>query len=153
MALLEGLSFGVPTIFSNIPENIAVAEDLGYSFEVSNVASLTKKLSFVLNNYAEAEECALKAKQIIRTENTGPYKAIARIIEQGQRNGTLKKFHPEQMAVVFWTSIKGLAIHKAVHGENYLSPDPEIILKPMDFIVCMGEHQQLHLVLKPQILS
>jgi glycosyltransferase involved in cell wall biosynthesis len=40
MALLEGLSFGIPTVYSNIPENEAVAHDLGYAFQVSDANSL-----------------------------------------------------------------------------------------------------------------
>jgi len=66
MALLEGLSFGVPTIFSDIPENKAVAEGLGYSFRVSDSDNLAERIRFVLANIDEARELGLKAKETIR---------------------------------------------------------------------------------------
>jgi len=66
MALLEGLSFGTPTVYSNIPENEAVANGLGYAFEVSNVNSLAKQLDYVLKNRNEAMAIGEKAKKSIR---------------------------------------------------------------------------------------
>lgn len=60
MALLEGLSFGVPTVYSNIPENEMVAQGLGYAFQVSDVDSLVNQLHDVLRHYDEA--CALGQK-------------------------------------------------------------------------------------------
>lgn len=66
MALLEGLSFGTPTVYSNIPENEAVANGLGFAFEVSNVNSLAKQLDYVLKNRNEAMAIGGKAKKSIR---------------------------------------------------------------------------------------
>lgn len=66
MALLEGLSFGVPTIFSDIPENSAVAEGLGYSFRVSDPKSLAERIRFVLSNIGEARKLGRKARETIR---------------------------------------------------------------------------------------
>jgi len=66
MALLEGLSFGVPTIYSNIPENTAVTNGLGYAFEVSNAVSLVKQLHYVLKHYNEALTVGGKAKKYIK---------------------------------------------------------------------------------------
>ena len=66
MALLEGLSFGTPTVYSNIPENEAVAKGLAYPFQVSNVDSIVKVLSFVLSDYDAAIQMGQKTKKIIR---------------------------------------------------------------------------------------
>lgn len=68
------------------------------------------------------------AKQIIAIENRVPYEIMTRIIRAGQQAGTIKNFDAEELALVFWTSIKGLAIHRATHGKNFKLPDPEIIL-------------------------
>jgi glycosyltransferase involved in cell wall biosynthesis len=76
MALLEGLSFGTPTIYSNIPENEFVAKGLGVSFEVSNSDSLTKTIENVNCNYDEAIELGKKAKKVIRGKHD--WKKIAR---------------------------------------------------------------------------
>jgi glycosyltransferase involved in cell wall biosynthesis len=69
MALLEGLSFGTPTVYSNIPENEAVADGLGFSFEVSNSDSLERTLKDVLLNYDKAVEIGQKAKKVIREKH------------------------------------------------------------------------------------
>ena len=69
MALLEGLSYGVPTIYSNIPENEAVARGMGYSFKVSDTSSLADQLSRVLNRYDDATRISARARQHIRTNH------------------------------------------------------------------------------------
>lgn len=69
MALLEGLSSGVPTVYSNIPENEAVANGLGYAFEVSNANSLAEELNYVLSHYPKAVVRACRAKAIIREKH------------------------------------------------------------------------------------
>ena len=66
MTLLEGLSFGVPTVYSNIPENEAVAYGLGYSFVVGDADSLAQQVGCVLSHYGEAVEKGRKAKTSIR---------------------------------------------------------------------------------------
>jgi glycosyltransferase involved in cell wall biosynthesis len=69
MALLEGLSFGTPTVYSNIPENKAVAEGVGYPFEVSDADSLAKTLDDVLLNYDKAIEIGQMAKKVVREKH------------------------------------------------------------------------------------
>jgi glycosyltransferase involved in cell wall biosynthesis len=70
MALLEGLSFGVPTIYSDIPANNAVANGLGFSFSVSSSESMAEQLTFVLDNYDKAEERSRKATDVIKNKHT-----------------------------------------------------------------------------------
>ncbi len=69
-----------------------------------------------------------KAKKIIKKENRVPYEVMTRIIAAGQKDGSIINFDPAELALVFWTSIKGLAIHKATHGAKYNAPDPKILL-------------------------
>ena len=66
MALLEGLSFGVPTVFSDIPENTAVADGLGFPFRVSDAEDLAGKIDFVLSHDGEAGEIGRKAKETVK---------------------------------------------------------------------------------------
>lgn len=61
MALLEGLSFGTPTVYSNIPGNIAVAADIGYPFKVSDADSLSNTIDSVIYNYGSALDKGCKA--------------------------------------------------------------------------------------------
>ncbi len=69
MSLLEGLSFGAPTVYSNIPENEAVADGLGFPFQVSNEDSLADVLKDVLSNYDEAVKMGQKAKKLVREKH------------------------------------------------------------------------------------
>jgi len=69
MALLEGLSFGIPTIYSDIPENRAVAEGLGYAFSASDSESLSNQIKKVLSNYKEAIKIGKKAREVIRAKH------------------------------------------------------------------------------------
>lgn len=62
MALLEGLSFGVPTVYSNTPENKAVADGLGFPFEVSSAQSLANQLDYVLGHPREGTAVGQRAK-------------------------------------------------------------------------------------------
>ncbi|MCX5800990.1 MAG: glycosyltransferase family 4 protein [Candidatus Eisenbacteria bacterium] len=62
MALLEGLSFGIATVYSDTPENKAVADGMGFPFEVSNADSLANQLDYVLVHPSEATDIAQKAK-------------------------------------------------------------------------------------------
>ena len=69
MALLEGLSFGTPTIYSDLPENAIVAKDIAYSFKVSNPESLAKQIKYVLGNYTQAINLGKKAKDKIEKKH------------------------------------------------------------------------------------
>lgn len=69
-----------------------------------------------------------EAKAIIKKENQIPYEVISRIMAEGQKDGSIKKYDAKELALVFWTSINGLAIYKAVHGEKFRAPDPKILI-------------------------
>jgi glycosyltransferase involved in cell wall biosynthesis len=75
IALLEALSFGVPTIYSDIPENRAVADGIAYPFTVGDEKSLSEQLQYVLSNPGDAKKLAKKAETYIRANHN--WKAIA----------------------------------------------------------------------------
>jgi len=79
MALLEGLSFGTPTVFSDIPENRAVADGIGFAFKVSNTDSLVKQLEFVLGHPEEAARAGERAAAYVRAEHS--WEAVARLYD------------------------------------------------------------------------
>jgi glycosyltransferase involved in cell wall biosynthesis len=66
MALLEGLSFGTPTVYSDLPENHEVAEGIGFSFPVGNAAALSEKINWVLDHPDLAYTTGLRAMARIR---------------------------------------------------------------------------------------
>lgn len=75
-----------------------------------------------------SEAVPQKTKTIIKKQSKLPYEVMERIIRAGQKEGSIKKKDPGELAVLFWTSIKGLALHKAVHGRKFSMPDPEILM-------------------------
>ncbi|MFN8442786.1 MAG: TetR/AcrR family transcriptional regulator [Caldilineaceae bacterium] len=70
-----------------------------------------------------------EARAIIEQENQLPYEAIARVMRQGQAEGTIRAHDPNELALVFWSSIRGLAIYRALHGDKFKAPDPELLMK------------------------
>ncbi len=76
MALLKGLSFGVPTIYSDIPENETVANGLGFSFRVSDARSLAERITHVIAHEEEARAAGLAAREKLRRNHD--WSAIAR---------------------------------------------------------------------------
>ena len=69
------------------------------------------------------------ARAVISQENRLPYEVIAQIMREGQQAGTIKPHDPEELALLFWTSVNGLAIYKAVHGAEFKAPDPALLMK------------------------
>ncbi len=74
-----------------------------------------------------SEATPAEVRQIIARENRFPYESIARIMAEGQRDGTVKANDPQELALAFWGAINGLAIYKAVHGAAFRAPDPRIL--------------------------
>ncbi len=68
------------------------------------------------------------AKAIIQSENQIPYEVIARIMAAGQVEGSIRQHDSAELALIFWSTIKGLAIHRAVHGERFKAPDPKLLM-------------------------
>lgn len=71
-----------------------------------------------------------EAAAVIRQKRAYPYEVLARIFRAGQRDGTIRRHDPDELAVVFWTTIKGLAMHRAAFGEAFRAPDVKLLLAP-----------------------
>ena len=71
-----------------------------------------------------------EAKRIIDAESKLPYEIIGRIMAAGQKEGSIREGDPEQLSTAFWTTIKGLALHKAVHQGRHSLPDASLF-KPL----------------------
>lgn len=64
IGLLEAMSYGLPCIVSDIPENMEVIQDAGLSFASGNANDLRKVLDFALKNSEKMEAIGRKAKEI-----------------------------------------------------------------------------------------
>lgn len=69
----------------------------------------------------------VEAQAVIRAESGIPYDVVARIMREGQRDGSIKLHDAEELSVLFWTTIKGLAMHRAVNGVTFKAPDVRIL--------------------------
>lgn len=81
----------------------------------------------LINQSSIFEAIPDEAKEIVKDRSI-LYDVITRIIIDGQKDGTFKKYDAKDMAVVFWTSLNGLAIYNAVQGEKFKAPDANILL-------------------------
>lgn len=81
----------------------------------------------LLAQAAFAEAIPQAAKRIIRKENPVRYKVISRILQAGQKEGSIKKHSTDDMALLFWAAVSGLAIFKAIHGKKIKMPDSGIL--------------------------
>jgi AcrR family transcriptional regulator len=64
---------------------------------------------------------------LIRSQRLGPYRSMARIFRAGQRDGSIRRHDADELAVVFWTMIKGLAMQRAAFGKAFKAPDPHFL--------------------------
>lgn len=62
LGLLEAMSYGIPCIVSNIPENVSVIGDAGISFVNGNRADLERQLRYVSEHPDIMEELGQRAK-------------------------------------------------------------------------------------------
>lgn len=68
------------------------------------------------------------AKKLIEEKRDIPYQEIAKIMADGQKEGTIIKADPNELAVIFWTSINGLAIYKATRQNSVAMPEARILI-------------------------
>ncbi|VBB07703.1 tetr bacterial regulatory protein hth signature [Lucifera butyrica] len=81
----------------------------------------------LINQASIFEAIPDEAKEIVKSRSL-LHEVITRIIIAGQKDGTFKKYDAQDMAVVFWASLNGLAIYNAVQGENFRAPDANILI-------------------------
>ena len=68
-----------------------------------------------------------QAVAIIEAQRDEPYQVVARIMRAGQRDGSVRDHDADALALIFWTTIKGLALHRASVGAAFVAPDPRIL--------------------------
>jgi len=88
----------------------------------------TANYYFLITQTALSEAYPEEAKEIIRTQNDVKFEVITRIMKQGQTDGTIKDHDAKEMATLFFSSINGLALNKAIYGSRFTMPDSQILL-------------------------
>jgi len=81
----------------------------------------------MIANAGISDATPVEAQAVIREESGIPYAVVARIMQAGQWDGSIKPHDATELSMVFWTVIKGLALHKAVNGTAFKAPDARIL--------------------------
>lgn len=84
MMLLEVASLGVPVVWSDIPENVAVMSKHSVSFKSNDVSDLVTKLTWVLGHELEVHDYASLGQQYVN--NTYKWSGIAEAYEAHYRD-------------------------------------------------------------------
>lgn len=72
VGLLEGMSYGLPCITSDIEENKDVIKDKGYTFRSKDIADITHTIQHVIDNNKEAKTRGSQAKAEVKAEYQWP---------------------------------------------------------------------------------
>lgn len=86
-------------------------------------------ISVLISTAGISDAVPAEARDIIERERDVPYRVVARIARAGQREGSFNDGRPDDLALVFWTTVKGLALHRLALGTAYRSPDPRILTR------------------------
>ena len=101
-------------------------EGLLYTIEISDDFTQTCRLITQATNSTAIPE---EAKKLIEEKRDIPYQEIAEILAEGQADGTIIEADPNELSLIFWSSINGLSIYKAVRPEEIKMPDAKILTK------------------------
>lgn len=74
-----------------------------------------------------SEDTPEAARRIIEAESGVPYEVVEKIMRQGQEDGSVRQHDAAELAMLFWVTVKGLALHKAVNREAFKAPDVRIL--------------------------
>jgi AcrR family transcriptional regulator len=85
--------------------------------------------SVLISTASISDAIPAEARAIISRERDVPYRVVARLARAGQKDSSVGRGRPDDMALVFWTTVKGLALHRLAHGAAYRSPDPRILTR------------------------
>ncbi|MBN2279693.1 MAG: TetR/AcrR family transcriptional regulator [Candidatus Marinimicrobia bacterium] len=69
-----------------------------------------------------------EARLIIDEQYFFPYEVIRRIIEAGQTDGSIVSKNSRDLALLFWSTIRGLSIYRATHHDTFVVPEVESFL-------------------------
>jgi glycosyltransferase involved in cell wall biosynthesis len=95
IGLLEGMSYGIPCLASDIPENLEVVGDAGLLFRNKDVNDLEQRLDWALSNAEATTKLALKGRQRVQALFTwervvDQLEALYKRVYDAQKKSSLK---------------------------------------------------------------
>ncbi|MCX5683135.1 MAG: glycosyltransferase family 4 protein [Planctomycetota bacterium] len=70
LALLEAMSYSLPCLVSDIPENLTVLDDAGFTFRSGDARSLSERLAWLLGNPESCAAAGLQGQTLVRGRYT-----------------------------------------------------------------------------------
>ncbi|KUO63602.1 MAG: hypothetical protein APF84_18760 [Gracilibacter sp. BRH_c7a] len=124
---LNKASLYVKDMQASAREKILFAlQELLKTIETSEQFSDTCRLIAQATNSTAIPE---DAQQLIEEKRDIPYEAIATVMAAGQREGSVIAGDPRMLAILFWTSVNGLAIYYSTRKDAGEMPDYRILAK------------------------
>jgi len=92
-----------------------------------NEASDTSLYYLLVSQARMSESLPEETRKILASEIDYPQMVIARIMAAGQKEGTIAAGDVNELAMLFWSVLKGLAMQKGAVGENFHCPNVQIV--------------------------
>jgi len=70
LALLEAMNYGLPCLASDIPENLHVLDNFGFTFRSGDALSLSERLDWLLRNPEACTAAGLQTRALVRSRYT-----------------------------------------------------------------------------------
>jgi TetR/AcrR family transcriptional regulator len=113
----------------HLPPKEKILRALGETIASMETSELFPNRVLLIAQTTLSEGIPEETKAIIQAESRKPYEAIARIMEAGQKDGSILAGDPTEMATLFWTTIKGLALHRVAQGTAFKAPDLKLVTR------------------------
>jgi AcrR family transcriptional regulator len=126
MERMNGAALELENMTASAREKIIFATDAllkGFEEKSSSV-----QYFYLITQTALTESFPEGAREVVRLRNHIKFDVMRRIFGEGQKEGTVRKSDPGQMATLFFSSLNGLALNKAINGEEFVMPDKKIFL-------------------------
>ncbi len=81
-----------------------------------------------MNRFLIAENRAAEAQKLVEAAYV-PIALTRQIIADGQEQGHFRKADPQALALLFWSTINGLCIHKLILRDKFVAPPPQILVQ------------------------
>lgn len=106
----EKILFALEELFQTIAKSDRFRQTCRLIAQATNSAELPE----------DVQDLIIKKREI-------PYRIMAEVIQQGQKEGSVVSGDPDELATLFWTSVNGLSIYYATLKEISSIPDYRLL--------------------------
>jgi len=113
---------------TELPPEEIIREVIKEMMRVINTSadfSQTCRLIALASNSISIPEAARK---LIEEKREIPYREMAKVFARGQQAGTIIAGDAAELAVIFWTTLNGIAIYKATREGDVVVPQAQLLI-------------------------